>query len=236
MARVCLCVNQIAHIRNMNKAKTPDPVSAAVAAEIAGIDGITVQLREDRMDIIDRDVAVLKEVVQSHLNIAVAMNDDMIKKVVTWLPDMVTLLPAANEMSMDQSLDVVTNLEYLEEVVTQLRANNIVVSALIKPDPQQIRAAARVRLDYVQINTAPLATIGDLGTMGDMVEQIRSVAIAANKLGLGVAAGRGLNEQALKELSDIPLIEEFNIGRSIIAKSLLVGMERAVKQFKFMLA
>ena len=236
MARVCLCVNQIAHIRNMNKAKTPDPVSAAVAAEIAGIDGITVQLREDRMDITDRDVAVLKEVVQSHLNIAVTMNDDMVKKVVTWLPDMVTLLPAATELSMDQSLDVVTNLEYLEDVVTQLRANNIVVSALIKPDPQQIRAAARVRLDYVQINTAPLATIGDLGTMGDMVEQIRSVAIAANKLGLGVAAGRGLNEQALKELSDIPLIEEFNIGRSIIAKSLLVGMERAVKQFKFMLA
>jgi len=236
MARVCLCVNQIAHIRNMNKAKTPDPVSAAVAAEIAGIDGITVQLREDRMDITDRDVAVLKEVVQSHLNIAVTMNDDMVKKVVTWLPDMVTLLPAATELSMDQSLDVVTNLEYLEDVVTQLQANNIVVSALIKPDPQQIRAAARVRLDYVQINTAPLATIGDLGTMGDMVEQIRSVAIAANKLGLGVAAGRGLNEQALKELSDIPLIEEFNIGRSIIAKSLLVGMERAVKQFKFMLA
>jgi pyridoxine 5-phosphate synthase len=236
MARVCLCVNQIAHIRNMNKAKSPDPVSAAVAAEIAGIDGIVVQLREDRMDITDRDVSVLKEVVQSHLNIAVTMNDDMIKKVVTWLPDMVTLLPATNELSMDQSLDVVTNLEYIEDIVTQLRANNIVVCALIKPDPQQVRAAARARIDYVQINTASLANIGDLGAMGDMVEQFRSIAIAANKMGLGVSAGRGLNEQTLKELSDIPLIEEFNVGRSIIAKSLLVGMERAVKQFKFMLA
>ncbi len=236
MARVCLCVNQIAHIRNINKSRLPDPVSAAVAAEIAGIDGITVQLREDRMDITDRDITVLKQVVQSHLNIAVSMTDDMIKKVVAWLPDMVTLLPATNELLMDQSLDIVTNLEYLEDIVTQLRANNIIVSALIKPDPQQIRAATRIRLDYIQINTASLANIGDLGTMGDMVEQIRSVAIAANKMGLGVSIGRGLNEQALKELSDIAMIEEVNIGRAIIAKALLVGMERAVKQFKFMLA
>jgi len=235
MARVCLCVNQVAHIRNLNKNKVPDPVAVAVAAEIAGIDGILVQLRDDRFDISDRDVSVLKEVVQSHLNVAVTLNDEMIKKVLNWLPDMVTLLPAVSEQTMDNSLDIDANLEYIEDVITALRANNIVVNALIKPDPHQVRAAARARLDYVQLNTASLATVEDLGTMGDQIEQIRSVAMAANKMGLGVSAGRGINEQNLPELRDISFIEEYNIGRAIIAKSVLVGMERAVKHFKIML-
>jgi len=235
MARVCLCVNQVAHIRNLNKSKIPDPVAVAVAAEIAGIDGIFVQLRDDRMDISDRDVSVLKEIVQSHLNVAVTLNDDMIKKALNWLPDMVTLLPAVSEQTMDNSLDIDANLEYIEDVTTALRANNIVVNALIKPDTHQVRAAARARLDYVQLNTSALATVEDLGTMTDIIEQIRSVAMAANKMGLGVSAGRGINEQNLRELCDITFIEEYNIGRAIVAKSILVGMDRAVKHFKIML-
>lgn len=232
MARLCLCLNQVARIRNLKKGRVPDPTAVAIAAEMAGIDGLVVQLREDRSDISDRDITVLKEVVQTHLNLAIPLNDDMIKKALNWLPDMVTLLPSVSRERTESSLDVSSTLPYLEEAVQTLRANNIVVNMLIEPDAQQIRAAARVQSDYVQFNTATLARADDLGAMTDFVEQIRSAAIAASKIGLGVSAGRGLNSQNLQELVDISFIEEFNVGWAIISRTLLVGIEKAIRDFK----
>lgn len=232
MPRICLCVNQVAKIRNMNKSRVPDPASVAIAAEVAGIDGIIAHLYENRTDITDRDVTVLKEVVQTHLNLAIPMNDDMVKKAMRWLPDMVTLLPAVHDSSKDGFLDISANVEYMEDVVAALRANNIVISALIKPDAQQIRAAARLRLDFVQFNTAFLSRIQDLGTLNEQVEQLKQTALVANKLGLGVSVGRGLDYQNLRELGDVTCIEEYNIGTAVIARSILVGIERAIKQIK----
>ena len=231
MARLSLCLNQVAKIRNMKKGRNPDPVSIAFAAEMAGVDGIMVQLREDRSDITDRDVGLLKEVVQTHFNLAIPMNQDMIKKALSWLPDMVTLLPSSGE-DADSSLDVDGTLSYLEDAVTTLRANNIVVTMLIDPEPQQIRAAARAQADYIQINTGVLSKVDDLGTMTDVVEQIRSAAIAANKIGLGVSAGRALSGQSLRELADIKYIEEFNVGWAVCSRAMLVGVEKAVQDFK----
>jgi pyridoxine 5-phosphate synthase len=236
MARLSLCLNQVAKIRNMKKGRNPDPLSIAFAAEMAGIDGIIVQLREDRSDITDRDVGLLKEVVQTHLNLAIPMNDDMIKKALSWLPDMVTLLPSSAAKEPDRSLDAANTLSYLEEAVTTLRANGIVVTMLVDPEPQQIRAAARVQADYIQINTSSLAGVEDLGSMTDIVEQIRSVAIAANKIGLGVSAGRSLSMQSLRELADIKYIEEFNVGWAICSRAMLVGIEKAVIDFKKVLS
>lgn len=237
MARLCLCVNQIARIRNFNKRKEPDPVSFAVAAEIAGADGIVVQLRNDRSDITDRDVMVLKEVVNSHLNLAIPLNDDMVKKAVQILPDMVTLLPDSRELLTDtDTLDVEANFEYIEDVAAALRANNIVVNVLIHPSSQQIRAAARAGLDYVQINTMSISKIVDLGSMSEQIDLYRSISIAANKLGLGVAAGRGLDYQNIREIAGINLIEEMNVGRSIIARSLVNGIEKAVITMKTIVA
>ena len=235
MARICLCVNQVAKIRNLNRGKIPDPAAVAIAAEVAGVDGIVVFLRQDRMDITDRDVTVLKEVVQTHLNLAIPLNDEMVEKAMRWLPDMVTLVPAVQEASATSCLDVAAHLEYLDEVVTALRANNIVVSVLVKPDAHQIRAAARVRMDYVQFNTASMASVEDLGTMNDHIEQIKSASIAANKLGLGVAVGRGLDYQNIREFKGIALVEEFNIGAAIISRSLLVGIENALRQLRAIL-
>ncbi len=229
MARLCLCINQVAKFRNSLKKMEPDPVAVAIAAEIAGIDGIVAHLKEDRSDITDRDVSVLKEVVRSHFNLAIPMNDDMVKKALHWLPDMVTLVPATREENQAESLDVTSNLEYIEDVVTALRANNIVVNVLIEPDIQQLRAAARVRVDYVQLNCTPLKNIEDLGSMNDFIENLKSVAIAANKLGLGVSLGRGIDFQNLKEMNDVPYFEEFNIGKAIIARSVVVGVERAIQ-------
>ena len=232
MARLSLCLNQVARIRNMKKGRNPDPVSIAFAAEMAGIDGIIVHLKEDRSDITDRDVTLLKEVVQTHLNLAIPLNDDMIKKALNWLPDMVTLLPSSAGDATDVSLDVAGSMSYLEEAVATLRANNIVVTMLIEPEAQQIRAAARAQADYIQINTNSFSKVDDLGAMADIVEQIRSAAIAANKIGLGVSAGRSLSSQSLRELADIKYIEEFNVGWGICSRAMLVGVEKAVLDFK----
>jgi len=235
MARLGFCLNAIARFRNLYKERVPDPAAAAIAAEMAGVDGILVHLREDRSDITDRDVTILKDVVQSHLNLAVPLNDEMVKKAMGWLPDMVTLTPTVREESRRNSLDVTGQMEYLEDVVAALRANNIVVSALIALEAKQIRAAARIRLDFVQFNTVPLAHFEDLGTMHDYVEQLRSAAAAANKLGLGVAVGRGINYQNARELTDNSTIEEVNAGHAICARALLVGIERSVADFRALL-
>ncbi len=236
MARVCLCVNQVARLRNMNKNSQPDPAAIAIAAEIGGADGIVAMLREDRSDITDRDVSVLKEVVHSHLNLVLPLNDEMIKKCIQWLPDMVTLVPASRGEGKDEGpLDVSNNLEYIEDVTTALRANNIIVNMLISADTQQVRSAARAGVDYVQLNTSSLSSIEDLGSMTEQLEKLRSVALAANKLGLGVAAGRGLSYQNIRELADIALIEELNVGRAILSRALLVGMERAITDIKSLL-
>lgn len=230
MARLCLCVNQVAKIRNLNKDKLPDPVSVAMAAELGGVDGIVAFLRDDRSDITDRDVVVLKEVLQSHLNLAIPLNDEMIKKALKWLPDMVTLLPAIEDNDLNTSLDVVSNLEYIEDAATALRANNIIVNMLVDPDPPQIRAAARAGADYIDLNSNPLSRVEDLASMNDFIEKMRTVAIAANKLGLGVSAGRGLNIQTIREVGQVEFIEELNVGRALISRSLLVGIEKAVEQ------
>lgn len=232
MARLSICLNQVARIRRHKKGHHPDPVALAIAAEMAGIDGIVVHLREDRSDITDRDITLLKEVVHSHFNLAVPLNDEMVKKALNWLPDMVTLVPSAATEKEDTSLDVATSLPYVEEVVQTLRANNIVVTLLVDPEAQQIRAAARAQADYIQLNTAPLAKVEDLSTMSDVIEQLRSAAIAAHKIGLGVTAGRALNSQTLRELVGIQYIEEFNIGWAIISRAILVGIEKAIQDFK----
>lgn len=236
MARLCLCINQVAKIRNINKSKTPDPATVAMAAELGGIDGIVAQLRDDRSDLSDRDVYVLKEVLQTHFNLAIPLNDEMVKKALKWLPDMVTLLPTTDENNLDSSLDLAANLEYVEEVTAALRANSIIVNALIEPEPQQVRAAARASLDYVNFNTNPLRQVEDLATMNDFIEKVRAVSIAANKLGLGVSAGRGLNMQTLREMAKVEYVEELNIGRELVARSLLVGVEKAVEQAQNYLA
>jgi pyridoxine 5-phosphate synthase len=212
--------------------KEPDPVAVAITAEVAGIDGIVANLKEDRSDLTLRDIEILKQTVNSHLNIAIPLHDEMVKEVVQILPDMVTLLPGTLDGKEQGSLHVVENLEYIEDVVTALRANNVVTSVLVEPDTQQIRAAAKAGVDYVQLNTRRMNQIDDLGTMVDFVENLRVIAMGANKLGLGVSAGIGLDYQNLREVVDISFIEEFNVGRAIIARSVLVGVEKAVHQFK----
>jgi len=236
MARLGVNVNLIAVMRNERRGKEPGPVSEAIQTEMGGADGVVATLREDRKYITDRDVDLLKEVVNTHFNLRFSANDEMVKKAVTVLPDMVTLLPVQEpDVITSESLDVVANIDYLEDIITTLRASNIVVSARIEPDIKQVKTAARAGADYIELNTHLLAQSQDLNTQTEELEKIRSVAIAANKLGLGVSASNGLNYQNIREVIKIPQIEEVNIGHAIICRSLMVGIERAVRDMNSLL-
>jgi pyridoxine 5-phosphate synthase len=231
MARLGVNVDHVATLREARKGKLPDPVAAAVISEMAGADGIVCHLREDRRHIKDKDLYLLKEVVKTHLNMEMAPTDEMVKIAAEVVPDMVTLVPERREeVTTEGGLDVVTNFEYIEEAITILRANNIVVSLFINPDINQVKAAARVRADYVELHTGAYAAAENLNVVTEELEKIRSMAMAAGKLGLGVSAGHGLNYQNVRGIVAISQIEELNIGHAIIAKAILVGMEKAVRE------
>ena len=218
MVRLGVNVDHIATIREARKGREPDPVAAAVLVEMAGADGIVCHLREDRRHIKDRDLTLLRQVVKTHLNLEMAATSEMVNKAITVLPDMVTLVPERRqELTTEGGLDVVNNATYLEEVISTLRINNIVVSLFIDPDLAQIKAAARLGADYVELHTGLYANADDLNKVIEELEKIKSMAIAATKLGLGVSAGHGLNYQNVIDIAKIEQIEELNIGHSIIA-------------------
>lgn len=231
MVRLGVNVDHVATLREARKGKMPDPVAAAVIAEMAGAHGIICHLREDRRHIKDKDLYLLKEMVKTHLNMEMAPTDEMVKIATEVVPDMVTLVPERREeLTTEGGIDVIANFEYLHEAIMILRANNIVVSLFIAPEINQIKAAARVKADYVELHTGVYAGAESLNTVADELEKIRSMALAASKLGLGVSAGHGLNYQNVREIAAIPQMEELNIGHAIIAKAVMVGMERAVRE------
>jgi pyridoxine 5-phosphate synthase len=231
MVRLGVNVDHVATLREARKGKLPDPVAAAVMAEMAGAHGIVCHLREDRRHIKDKDLYLLKEMVKTHLNMEMAPTDEMVKIATEVVPDMVTLVPERREeLTTEGGLDVIANFEYLHEAIMILRANNIVVSLFIAPEINQIKAAARVKADYVELHTGVYARAESLNTVADELEKIRSMALAASKLGLGVSAGHGLNYQNVREIAAIPQMEELNIGHAIVAKAVMVGMERAVRE------
>jgi len=230
MVRLGVNVDHIATLREARKGKLPDPIAAAVLAEMAGTHGIVCHLREDRRHIKDKDLYLLKEIVKTHLNMEMAPTDEMVKIATEVVPDMVTLVPERREeITTEGGLDVISNFEYLQEAITILRANNIVVSLFIDPDITQVKAAVRVKANYVELHTGNYANAESPHRVTDEMERIRSMAVAANKLGLGVSAGHGLNYQNVREIAAIAPIEELNIGHTIIARAMMVGMERAVR-------
>jgi pyridoxine 5-phosphate synthase len=231
MVRLGVNVDHVATIREARKGIEPDPIAAAVLCELAGADGIVCHLREDRRHIKDRDLSLLRQVVRTHLNLEMAAVDEMIKKAISILPDMVTLVPEKRqEVTTEGGLDINANYDYLEEVTSTLRANNIIVSFFIDPDIYQIKAAAKLGADYVELHTGAYANAADLNQVVEELERIKSMAAAAAKLGLGVSAGHGLNYHNVSDVAKINQIEELNIGHSIISRAVLVGMDRAVRE------
>lgn len=233
MARLGVNIDHVATLRQARGAQEPDPIAAAVLVELAGADGLVVHLREDRRHIQDRDLVKLREIVQTKLNLEMAAEEAMAKIALTVKPHLVTLVPEnRQELTTEGGLDVVAHREKIKQILSLLHDGGIPVSLFIDPDFDQIKAAHKLSADYVELHTGTYANARLLKKEDAQVEAITQSAKLAYKLGIGVSAGHGLTYRNVKRLTQIPEIVEYNIGHSVIARAVLVGLERAVREMK----
>lgn len=223
-------IDHIATIRQARGGREPDPVHAASIAEMAGARGITAHLREDRRHIQDRDIYLLKQSVSTRLNLEMAPTQEMIKIAVDVLPYMVTLVPEKRqEVTTEGGLAVREQEKELSKAIDTFRNNNILVSLFILPDLNEIKSAKRVGATHIELHTGPYANAIPGAPQIEILEQLKNAALFANKLGLHVNAGHGLNYQNVTPVSRIEFMEELNIGHSIISRAVMIGMDRAVR-------
>lgn len=231
MARLHVNIDHVATVRQARKHVYPDPVHAAVIAELAGAEGITVHLRGDRRHIQERDLRLLRETVQTKLNVEMAATQEMVRLALNYKPDVVTFVPERpDEVTTEGGLEVSFNKDALSKHVSLLKEADISVSLFIDPDIDQVRATHKVDADQIEINTAKYTEARDNEEARRELEKILNAAKTASKLGMRVAAGHGLNYTNIRPVAAIPEIEEFNIGHAIIARAVLVGLDRAVRE------
>jgi len=231
MVRLSVNVDHVATIRQARRAQEPDPVAAALLAELAGAHGIIVHLREDRRHIQDRDLSILRQTVKTHLNLEMAATREIIRIAMEERPDMVTFVPEKREeLTTEGGLDVVGQQETLPEVVARIKQARIRVSLFVDPAPEQIEASWAAGCDVVEIHTGRYADAVDREARDGEFGRIQEAAKMAAEMGLEVHAGHGLDYQNVVRLVPIREIEEFSIGHSIVARAVLVGMERAVRE------
>lgn len=230
MARLGVNIDHVATLRQARGGTEPDPVAAAAMAELAGADGITIHLREDRRHIQDRDLKILRQTVQTRLNLEMAATDEMVAIALSVMPEAVTLVPEKRaELTTEGGLDVRIHHEALRQAIEKLQEGGIIVSLFIDPDPDQIKAANKVGADYIEIHTGAFAEAATWKEEEQELIKIENAVKLARKLDLGVNAGHGLNYVNVKKVAAIGGIEEFNIGHSIMSRAILVGLDRAVR-------
>ncbi|MCP9455237.1 MAG: pyridoxine 5'-phosphate synthase [Nitrospira sp.] len=236
MARLGVNIDHVATLRQARGGRDPDPLAAAVLVELAGADGLVVHLREDRRHIQDRDLQLLREITHTKLDLEMAADEAMAKIALAVKPDLVTLVPEKRqELTTEGGLDVWGQRARIEQMVQLLHSGGIPVSLFIEPDLQQIKAAHKVSADFVELHTGRYANATRSKEADAELEAIAQAAKLAYKLGMGVNAGHGLNYQNVKRLTHIPEIVEYNIGHSIIARAVFVGLPQAVKEMKALL-
>lgn len=236
MARLGVNVDHIATLRQARGGHEPDPIMAASLVQLAGADGLVVHLREDRRHIQERDLTILRETVHIQLNLEMAAEDSVAKIALHVKPDIATLVPERRqELTTEGGLDVVEHRDRIHSMVNLLHEGGIPVSLFVDPDLQQIRAAHKVNADFVEIHTGRYANTRRRQETDTEFDALVQAAKLAAKLGLHVSAGHGLNYQNARRMTQIPEIEEFNIGHSIIARAVFVGLERAVREMKALL-
>ena len=230
MAKLGVNIDHVATLRQARGGSEPDPVAAAAMAELAGADGITIHLREDRRHIQDRDLKILRQTVHTRLNLEMAATEEMVAIALDVKPEMCTLVPEKRaELTTEGGLDVRIHQEALKGAIEKLQNGGIIVSLFIDPDPDQIKAANKAGADYIEIHTGSFSEAANWKEEEQELIKIENAVKLARKLDLGVNAGHGLNYANVKKVAAIGGIEEFNIGHSIMSRAILVGLDRAVR-------
>ena len=226
-------IDHVATIRQARKAIEPDPVAAAVLAELGGADGITVHLREDRRHIQYRDVRLLRETVQTHLNLEMAATEEMLGIALSIKPDYVTLVPEKRqEVTTEGGLDVAGQITKITEIVDKLQSAEIPVSLFIDADTPQLEAAHQTQAKFIELHTGRYAEAKNAADRAWELGVLTRGTEEAIALGMRVNAGHGLTYQNVYPVACIPGMEELNIGHTIVSRAVLVGMERAVRDMK----
>lgn len=231
MALLSVNVDHIATIREARGIDEPDPVLVAGMAELAGAEGIICHLRRDRRHVKDRDLSLLRKTVKTKLNLEMAPVKELVDIALTIKPDVVTLVPERREeLTTEGGLEVAGNKEEYKRVTGKLKEAGISVSFFIDPNPDQIKESLSAGADIIEINTREYSEARSESDISRQFEKVKEAAKLASKLKLRVCAGHGLNYVNIKRFSTIPEIEEYSIGHSIIARTVMVGIDQAVRE------
>jgi len=230
MPRLSVNIDHIATLRQARKGIEPDPVAAAVIAEMAGADGIIAHLREDRRHIQDRDLRLLREIVQTKLNLEMAATEEMQRIALEVKPNLSTLVPEKREeLTTEGGLDIASRIDFIKSYISRLQQGGIIVSLFVDPDEMQIAAARKTGADWVEIHTGAYTNAKSEKDREREFQKVTEAAKLAASLGLRVGAGHGLNYVNVHQIARIREVEELNIGHSIISRAALVGLNQAVK-------
>ena len=231
MPKLEVNVDHIATLRQARLGAEPDPVTAAALAELAGADGIIVHLREDRRHIQDRDLRLLRQTVKTRLNLEMAATEELLHIAREVKPDLVTLVPEKRqELTTEGGLEVAGYAGFLKEYVHQLRDGGLKVSLFVDPVAKQLDAALEVGAQWVELHTGTYADATSAKEAQRPFEELLNAARHAQSRGLRVKCGHGLNYVNIKPFQRRPEFEEFSIGHSIMARAILVGIDRAVRE------
>ena len=235
MSELGVNIDHVATLRQARKTYEPDPVWAAVLAELGGADGITLHLREDRRHIQDRDLEVLRQTVTVKLNMELACEQAVVEIACRVRPEQATLVPERREeVTTEGGLDVSAEPPKVRRAIERLRGAGIWVSLFLDPDPRQIEAAASLGAQAVELHTGAYALARGEAQQQQLV-QLTHAGKLVREMGLALHAGHGLNYQNVRPVAAIEGMHELNIGHSIVARAVMVGFERAVREMKQLL-
>jgi len=232
MPRLHVNIDHVATLRQARQGQEPDPILAAGLCELAGANGITVHLREDRRHIQDRDVRLLRETVKTLLNLEMAWTEEMRAHALAIKPEQVCVVPESRqELTTEGGLDAVALEATLSEGIPALHAVGIEVSLFVDPDPEAIEAAARAGADFVELHTGAYANARGAQRDNEL-KRLETAANYAHSLGLRVNAGHGLDYDNVLPVAQLPHVEELNIGYSLVCRALYVGLDQAVREMQ----
>ena len=226
-------VDHVATVRQARQISEPDPITASGLVELAGADGITIHLREDRRHIIDRDVRILRQTVKTRLNLEMAATEEMFGIALEVSPDIVTLVPEKREeVTTEGGLDVIGASKLMRDGIKQIRDAGIRVSLFIDPEEDQIKASRRIGAEDVELHTGCYANAKNIAELESEYQRLLYGAETAHQQKLQVNAGHGLNYINTQRICGLPHLRELNIGHSIVSRAIFVGISQAVREMK----
>lgn len=232
MSRLAVDIDPVAMIRNFFMDTIPDPVHLVVLAELGGAESIVCYYRDDMKSVNERDINIFREIVKSHLNVRCNIQGENIRKLLKIKPDMITFVASDNTNNTEPApLNLDSHSDTLSNLNADLRANEIATSVLIETDINQVKLAGKLEFDYIEIFANEYAMAEDLDHQLAELENINSLVLAANRLGMGVNISCGLDHENISDLAKIPFLDDVIVGKALVVKSLAIGYEQAVRDF-----